>query len=184
MRCGFAGPPTTARELRSRGACSAASRRRPDDRQKRTSTSTPRVREYVAAGLDGDAQETDTHRAECLVLEGRAEEALALADAVPRTATGDDEVERDLARLERVRGYALLHLGQREAAHAAFTASLEAGRAREADYEVALSLLALAHIARLTEDEDRATKFEAEAGAILEPLGVRTVPDYAVPMSV
>ena len=60
-------------------------------------------REYVAAGLDGDAQETDTHRAECLVLEGRAEEALALADAVPRTATGDDEIERDLARLERAR---------------------------------------------------------------------------------
>src|SRR5205814_5693145 len=62
-------------------------------------------REYVAAGLDGDAQETDTHRAECLVLEGRAAEALALADAAPRASTSDDETERDLARLERVRGY-------------------------------------------------------------------------------
>jgi class 3 adenylate cyclase/tetratricopeptide (TPR) repeat protein len=135
-------------------------------------------REYVAAGLDGDAQETDTHRAECLVLEGRADEALALADAVPHTA-GDDEIERDLARLERVRGYALLQRGERDAALAAFTASLEAGRAREADYEVASSLLALAHVARLTGDDERTTRFEAEAGAILEPLGVRTVPDYA-----
>ena len=141
-------------------------------------------RDYVAAGLDGDAQETDTHRAECLVLEGRATEALALADAVPRLSTSDDEIERDLARLERVRGYALLQLGEHAAALAAFTASLEAGRAREADYEVALSLLALAHIARVTDDPDRTGPLDAEARAILEPLGVRRVPEYAVPMSV
>jgi tetratricopeptide (TPR) repeat protein len=139
--------------------------------------------EHVAAGLDGDAQEVDTHRAECLVIEGRAEDALALIDTAPR-ASADDEVERDLARLERVRGYALLQLGNREGAFEAFTTSLEAGRAREADFEVALTLLALARIARATEEPERAAALEAESTALLEPLGVRRVPDYAIPTSV
>jgi tetratricopeptide (TPR) repeat protein len=141
-------------------------------------------REYAAAGLDGDAQETDTHRAECLVLEGRAAEALALADSAPRASTSDDETERDLARLERVRGYALLQLGDRKAAFEAFTASLDAGRAREADFEVALTLLALARIASVTDDPDRADALEAEGRAMLEPLGVKRVPEYAIPTSV
>ncbi len=89
-----------------------------------------------------------------------------------------------LARLERVRGYAHLQLGDRQAAFDAFTASLEAGRAREADFEVALTLLALARVARATDDEERGASLEAEARTILEPLGVKRVPDYAVPMSV
>ncbi len=141
-------------------------------------------REYVAAGLDSDAQETDTHRAESLVLEGRAAEALALADAALRAAASDGETERDLARLERVRGYALLQLGDRQAAFDALTVSLEAGRAREADFEVAMTLLALARVARATDDAERAVALEDEGTAMLEPLGVWRVPDYAIPMSV
>jgi tetratricopeptide (TPR) repeat protein len=141
-------------------------------------------REYVAAGLDGDAQEIDTHRAECFVLDGRATEALVLADSAPRASTNEDETERDLARLERVRGYALLQLGDRKAAFEAFTESLDAGRAREADFEVALTLLALARIASVTDDPDRADALEAEGRAMLEPLGVKRVPEYAIPTSV
>jgi tetratricopeptide (TPR) repeat protein len=135
-------------------------------------------REYADAGLEGDAHEVDTHRAECFVLEGRPDEALALIETATRTASGDDEVLPGLARLERVRGYAHLQLGDREAALAAFTASLEAGRAREADYEVALSLLAVGRLARMNDEPERAETLEAESATMLEPLGVRRVPQY------
>jgi class 3 adenylate cyclase/tetratricopeptide (TPR) repeat protein len=137
-------------------------------------------REYSAAGLDGDVEETDTHRVECLVLQGRARDALALADETMRATAGDDSVERDLARLERVRGYALLQLGDHAAANVAFDTSLDAARARDADYEVALSLLALARLARAGGDLEATSAFEAEGHAILEPLGVRAVPDFPV----
>ena len=54
-----------------------------------------------------------------------------------------------------MRGYASWQLGDRDAARAAFEASLEAGRAREADYEIAISLVALARLDRDEGDDGR-----------------------------
>ena len=134
-------------------------------------------REYAGAGLEGDAQLVDLHRAECFVLEGRSREALSLI-AGTLSAPGDDEADQDRARLERIRGYALWQLGELENARAAFDASLTAGRARDADYEVAASLIALARFERAAGRAEVAASFEAEGDALMGPLGVQSVPAY------
>jgi ATP/maltotriose-dependent transcriptional regulator MalT len=85
-----------------------------------------------------------------------------------------------MALLQRVRGYALMQRGEHDAARTAFTASLEAGRARDASYDVALSLTGLARLERTTGDGERALALEAESAAMLEPLGVVRLPEFAV----
>jgi class 3 adenylate cyclase/predicted ATPase len=136
--------------------------------------------EYAAAGLEGDADEIDGRRAECLVLEGRAEEGFALADRIVRASARDDELPTDMALLQRVCGYALLQTGDHDAARAAFAASLEVGRARDADYEVALTLQALAQLERAAGDAERAAELEAESERMLEPLGVERVAEFPI----
>ncbi len=85
--------------------------------------------DFVALGIDSDALEAEARRAECLALEGRAEEALALADRTLRAFDRDDELAVDAALLERVRGYAFLQQREFDRAGAAFAASLD-GAAR------------------------------------------------------
>jgi tetratricopeptide (TPR) repeat protein len=132
--------------------------------------------EYAEAGLDADARETDGRLADCLVLEGRTKEALALADATLEVSMQEDESPPDAALLQRVRGYALLQSGDADAARAAFDASLAAARARDADYEVALTLVGLASLAKFVDDTERAADLSLESSALLERLGVRSLP--------
>ena len=135
--------------------------------------------EYAEAGLDADARDTDGRRADCLVLEGRAAEALALADTTLQASMQEDDDPPDAALLHRVRGYAFLQLGDADAARAAFDASLASARARDADYEVALTLAALATAA--VDDPERADGFGRESAALLARLGVRSLPGVPMP---
>lgn len=136
-------------------------------------------REFAAAGLESDARETDGRVAECLMLEGRSADALDLADATLRASAADDENPPDAALLQRVRGYAFLQQGAFDSAGSALDRSLESGRAREADYEVALTLVAQGHLARAMGDNDRAVVLDGESSTLLSRLGVQSLPAIA-----
>ncbi len=131
------------------------------------------VARLTAIGSEGLALEVEARRAECLVLEGRHKEAAKLAtDAIARAET--------LGRLgslgpllERSLGYAVHQARQPAKARPHFEESLRLARAAETDYEVALTLRALA----LTGAPEHA----AEAGSILERLGVVATPEPPLP---
>jgi tetratricopeptide (TPR) repeat protein len=113
--------------------------------------------ELAAAGF---ALETRARLAELDVLRGdRAAEALERAGA----AIGKGAAPAVEAMLQRVRGQALLQLGDEERARAALDESLLVARTADAEYEAALTL--------------RAPGREDEAGAILERLGVVALPE-------
>jgi tetratricopeptide (TPR) repeat protein len=103
--------------------------------------------EYAEAGLDADARETDGRLADCLVLEGRTKEALALADATLEVSMQEDESPPDAALLQRVRGYALLQSGDADAARV--RRSLAAARAMP--LRIALTLVGLASLAKFVD---------------------------------
>jgi predicted ATPase/class 3 adenylate cyclase len=125
--------------------------------------------EYRDVGAQSGLNETEAWMAECHLLREDSEAALALStEALARAeASGGFEV----ASLKRVRAYALLMLGRRSAAKAALEDSLQASRARQVDYEIALSIDGLVHLDEL-EGARRAEALEAERDAILERLEV------------
>jgi len=109
------------------------------------------------------ALETRARLAELDILRGdRAAEALERVGA----AIGKGAAPAVEAMLQRVRGQALLQLGDEERARAALDESLLVARTADAEYEAALTLRALGR--------------EDEAGAILERLGVVALPEIPV----
>ena len=137
---------------------------------------------YEDGGDEFDLLTTDVRLVECLVLEGKPEEALRLA----ARALGDAEDVAGAtvlaAALHRHRGWALIQSGDRDGARAAFEASLETARARgenygliSNDYEVALTLDALARLERLEAND--AGRLEAERDETLKRLGVVRLPE-------
>lgn len=112
--------------------------------------------------------------AECLMLQGDAEAALAFATEVLERSRSLKGVFDVIALLNRVRGSALLQLGGLEEAEEALDAAVDEARERNATYELALSLDALATLAGVT--GDGASDLERERDAILERLGVVGIP--------
>ena len=94
----------------------------------------------VKSGAQGDANETDSSVAECLVLEGRGHEALDRL--TPALARAEKSGGFELPQLMRVRGFALLQLGD-EGAPEALDAALAEARKRGSEYEAALSITGL-----------------------------------------
>jgi tetratricopeptide (TPR) repeat protein len=126
---------------------------------------------YREVGAHSAVNETEAWMAECYLLRGDGEAALDLStEALARAeASGGFEV----ATLKRVRAYALLQLGRRSTAREALEESLEAGRVRKVDYEVALSLGGL--ILLLEEDDTQEVQaLEDERDAILERLQIES----------
>ena len=119
--------------------------------------------------------EANARRAECLVLEGRHQEALEVAsecrDAAAKAPVGGVE-----ALIERSIGYALCQGRRQEPARLHFDESLRIARELNVQYEVALTLRAMAATG-LPEREDLA----AESDAILERLGVISLPTVPLP---
>ena len=82
-----------------------------------------------------------------------------------------------IALLNRVRGSALLQLGRLEEARVGARHSRRrSARQRNASYELALSLDALAALAGVTGEE--ADELEQERDAILDRLGVVGIPEH------
>jgi class 3 adenylate cyclase/tetratricopeptide (TPR) repeat protein len=126
---------------------------------------------FEALGSEAFVHDTEARRAECFVFAGRYEEAL---EVVPGVLEAED---RPLvcAFLERLHGYALVQARRPEEAAPRFEQSIELARGLGADYEVALTLEALART-RLGDPEA-----EAESRLILERLGVLSTPRVPLP---
>ncbi len=119
--------------------------------------------------------EVKARRAECLVFEGRYREALDVAIEC-RTAATKSPVGGLEALVERSIGYALQQARRPEEARPHFEESLRIARELKAEYEVALTLRAMA-ATRYPSDED----LGAQSDAILGRLGVVLVPSVPLP---
>jgi tetratricopeptide (TPR) repeat protein len=127
--------------------------------------------ESLDVGADGDVLESDARIAECLLAQGLWAQALALAETGLDHARSLGDSPPQSALLHRVRGAALLYLGDLGGARASLEASLDAGRVRHADYEVALTLQVMADLSE-RENGERDIDLDAESRVILDRLGV------------
>lgn len=119
--------------------------------------------------------EARAREAECLVFEGRHANALAVVaecrDLARKTPVGGLE-----ALIERSHGYALCQSRRRDEALPHFEESLRLAREQKAEFEVALTLRAMASVGW-----DDADTLRQESDAILERLGVVSVPKVPLP---
>jgi class 3 adenylate cyclase/tetratricopeptide (TPR) repeat protein len=123
-----------------------------------------------------DATWVEALTAEAYAMSGRAEAALNAADLL---LAGLPSGARLTALLHRVRGFAFAQLGDLASAEDALEASLAEARAQQEDYEIAVTLDALQHIASRTgrsEPPDR----RAECDALLARLDVIALPEPPV----
>lgn len=127
--------------------------------------------ESLDVGADGDVLESDSRIAECLLALGLWGQALALAETGLDRSRSLGDAPPQNALLHRVRGAALMWLGELDAARASLEASLAAGRVRHADYEIALTLQVMADLAE-REHGERDIDLDAESRSILDRLGV------------
>jgi class 3 adenylate cyclase/tetratricopeptide (TPR) repeat protein len=127
--------------------------------------------------------ETDVRIAECLLLRGDPDGANQLATDALKRAEESGGINVHAPAMHRIRGLALAMLGDLPAAREALDRSLELGRARNAAFEEALTLLALAAVGRGDGlDAATARSFEVQGRSILDRLGVVAVPLPAVPV--
>jgi class 3 adenylate cyclase/tetratricopeptide (TPR) repeat protein len=136
-------------------------------------------REFLEADTEADAVEAQSMMAECLVLEGRAADALELADRLLAEVVAHGS-GRGTALIERVRGYALAQRGDVVGAGAAFEVSRASAEALDADYELALTLNGLRAVAVSSGDEEAAHDLAVKIDALTEKLGIVRLP--IVPM--
>jgi predicted negative regulator of RcsB-dependent stress response len=136
-------------------------------------------REFLEADTEADAVEAQSMMAECLVLEGRADDALELADRLLAEVVAHGS-GRGTALIERVRGYALAQRGDLVGAGAAFEVSRASAVALDADYELALTLNGLRAVAVASGDEEAVRDLAAKIDALTEKLGIVRLP--VVPM--
>lgn len=107
---------------------------------------------------------------------GQPEVALERAQATLEQAREAGSTAALTAMLERIRGYALLQAGDLPAALEALEASLVTGRPAKVDYEIALTLNALAEAGASNADA-----LADESGRILDRLSVVSVPRVPLP---
>jgi tetratricopeptide (TPR) repeat protein len=128
------------------------------------------------AGIGAVAFEldADTWIVEALVLAGRYQEALERSARALEVAADVPGSEPVVTRLERSLGYALVQARRKDEAPRHFATSIELARAQGLDYELAVTLKAVADTAG-----DIAAAAEAER--LFERLGVVSVPTPPLP---
>jgi class 3 adenylate cyclase/tetratricopeptide (TPR) repeat protein len=129
---------------------------------------------FVEIGAQGEAAGTDAKIAEYHVAIGDAEVAIALVARTLRTSPSD-ATSPEAPLLHRVRAYALAQLRDVGAAREAFLESLNAGRARGAEHEVALTLMSLLRLDAM-EGRSRDQALADEAHALVQRLDMVAVP--------
>ena len=126
-------------------------------------------------GAEAEVQDVDARVAECRMLKGDADGALAAADEVLGRTASADAIERLKPQLNRVRGYAMLLQSDPFGAREAFEASLAIARERKERFEIALTLNALAELDRL-EGVEPPEEMVEESRSILAAFKVRALP--------
>jgi len=118
--------------------------------------------------------ETQARKAEVMVLKGDSAAAL---DCLDRMQPGTDPILNSM--LHRLRGWALAQRGRWEEATKSLITGLRLAKEVGADYEVGLTLQALAHTADST---DAGREYAAEAQEIFQRLGIVSVPEVPLPL--
>ncbi len=126
-------------------------------------------------GSKSNVIEAEARRAQAYVLEGRHEEAAALAQHCLELEQETGEVGARTALLERLLAVTAVQGRRRDDAPAHFEESLRIGREYKADYEVGRTLQAKVMTGFASDEE------LAEAEAIMERLGVVSLPDVPLP---
>jgi tetratricopeptide (TPR) repeat protein len=134
--------------------------------------------EFVRVGAHADVIEIDARVAECLVFLGLPEEAVDRISTALIEAEALEGLSVQTPLLQRIRGCALMQLGRWDDAAAAFDASLVVAQARRAKGDVALTLRAMAQLARLRGSDP--SSIERESERMLSALGVVNVPDIPI----
>ncbi len=137
------------------------------------------IDEFRNIGSQSDALEVQARMAECQLLSGDTDTALATVDQALATAQSLGGVAPQLPMLQRVRGSALAVRGQHEAAEEALRQSLDAARSRGAEYEAALTMRVLAELDTQAVALDR-DELRRSAAATLAQLRVENIPELPV----
>jgi class 3 adenylate cyclase/tetratricopeptide (TPR) repeat protein len=122
--------------------------------------------DFDAVGAADESLETSLRVAECLVLAGRAQEAL---DVCTVLLSGDEDLQQLQPLLYRVLGCARAQTGDHEDGLACLELSLSAAERAGADVDVAHTLRALA---RLTDGTEAGAGYALRAAALFESLGI------------
>ena len=128
-------------------------------------------RDYLALGESHEVLMIDALTAECHLWAGEPERALELATRTMTAIRQMDGVDNAVPLLERVRGAALVALGQTELGFQSLRASLAAARQRDAGHEVATTLGALLS-AGAQDSEEEAAQWRRERATIVATLGI------------
>lgn len=131
-------------------------------------------------GAESFVLETEARVAENLIIGGDHVTALPLLTGALGRAMKMGGMNVLLAMLHRLRGYALLQAADPGPAESSLEGSLRLGRSAGAEYEVALTLQAYAHLARLTGRGSEAD-YLAESQDILRRLGVVSTAPIPLP---
>jgi uncharacterized protein HemY len=131
---------------------------------------------FLSMAADPELVDTDARIAEALVLQGMPDETVDLASDALRRSAAQDGAEQPM--LLRILGYAHAQRREWDHADANFRASLNVARARDARFEAALTLDAIARVAAARGYD--APQARNEADAIFTSLDVVNVP--AVPL--
>ena len=116
---------------------------------------------FAALVSEHDLVDTDARIGESLTLQGCAQDALDTASRCLEQTAADGGSAHD-PMLHRIRGYAWLQLGDVQAGRNELGRSLAVARARNARYDVALALNAIARIGERTGTPDPKAREEAD----------------------
>ncbi len=131
-------------------------------------------------GEERPSVEAEAWRAESLLFRGDTAAALALVMQCLKATSGGGFTTVQTF-LHRLRGIALMRFGDLEAAQLALDESLAIGEEGKADFEVGLTLRALAELAGLRGDVTAASERAARSAEILQRLGVVRTPEIPAP---
>jgi class 3 adenylate cyclase/tetratricopeptide (TPR) repeat protein len=134
------------------------------------------IEESRHIGSQGETLEARARMAECLLLSGEPEAARSVADDALTQARTLGGVPAQIPLLQRVRGISFALTGQPTSAGAALEQSLAAARTRHAEYEVALTLRAMAEFSG-DDNDDQREEWRGRAGTTLSMLGVISAPE-------
>ena len=125
-------------------------------------------------GQLGEVLMTDLRRAEALLLAGRGEEALAIADEIEARAGATDGGALLETGIDRVRGWGMLQRGDRPAAADHFRAALRLATERGDDFQATLALDGL--LTAIDADDPMRGPVAAQRDAMVRRLGISRTP--------
>jgi len=121
---------------------------------------------------------TDLRTAEAMLLAGRGEEALALADDIETRAAATDGGPLLTTGVARVRGWGLLQRGERAAAAEQFRSAIQLAVERGDDFQTTLALDGL--LTALDDEDPERTSVAAWRDAMVNRLGIGRTPPVPV----